>query len=127
MHGVFAVFFFVCIAYMAIFRSSDTLKPDLIPDEAKRERYRRLYVGVGWAMVGLPVLAFVLALFPAFMNYKIFLVELFGIYVFGLYWVIKTFEVRESQFDRKAARGKIRVAPHGLSDALRPIPVREIP
>jgi hypothetical protein len=123
LHGAFAVSFFVCIAYVAVFRSVDTLS--LIRDKARRERYRRLYVSVGWAMVGFPALAFVLALFPAFMSYKIFLMELFGIYAFGFYWVLKTRELSETNFDRKAADGNIQVAPHQLSDAVSRIPVQE--
>jgi hypothetical protein len=123
LHKVFAVSFFVCIAYVAIFRAGDTLS---LVRESRRKWYRRLYIGLGCAMVGFPFLAFVLAFFPALANYKILLIEFCGIYAFGAYWVVKTRELSESDFDSKAAKGRIQVAPHGLTDAIRPIPVQEL-
>jgi len=125
LHEAFAVSFFVCIAYVAIFRAGDTLP--LIPDKARRKCYRRLYIGIGWAMIGFPVLAFILAFFPAFRNYKILLIEFCGIYAFGSYWVVKTCELSGTNFDRKAAQGKIQVAPHGLTDAIGPVQLQESP
>jgi hypothetical protein len=125
LHDASAVSFFLCIAYVAIFRADDTLP--LIPTEAARKRYRLLYMMVGCAMVGCPVLAFVLALLPALTNYKIFFIEVAGIYSFGAYWAIKTRELSGTDFDRKAAHGKIYVEPHGLTDAVHRIHLRESP
>jgi len=125
LHEAFALSFFLCIAYVAIFRAGDTLP--LIPTEAARKRYRLLYMIVGCAMVGCPVLAFALALLPALTNYKIFFIEVAGIYAFGSYWAIKTRELSETDFDRKAAHGKIYVEPHGLADAVHRIHLRESP
>ena len=123
LHQAFAVAFFLCIGYVAVFRAGDTLP--LIPDEATRKRYRLLYQVVGWAMVGGPVLAFVLALLPALTKYKIFFIEAAGIYAFGFYWAIKTRELAQTDFDKKAAHGKIQVDPHRLTDALGPIRLQQ--
>ena len=53
LHKLFAVFF-LCIAYVAVFRARDTLS--LIDDKAVQKCYRLLYRGLGCAMVGFPLL-----------------------------------------------------------------------
>jgi hypothetical protein len=123
LHNRFALLFFGCIAYVAIFRAGDTLS---LVSERRRKHYHRVYLGLGWAMVGLPILAFVLALSQPLKSYKIFVIEFAGIYAFGAYWVVKTKELLETDFDSKAAKGKIAIARHGLKDAIRRIPVQEV-
>jgi hypothetical protein len=125
LHKVFAILFFACIAYVAIFRARDTLP--LISDQTKRKYYRSLYVVMGCLMLTLPGIAFIFALLPLLAKYQILLIEVCGIYAFGAYWVAKTCELRATDFDRKAAQGRIRIAPHGLTDAIRPIPLQELP
>jgi hypothetical protein len=124
LHKAFAICFFACIAYVAIFRARDTLS--LISNETRRKYYGRLCVILGCLMIGLPIIAFVLALFPLLTKYQIFLIEFCRIYAFGAYWVAKTCELRETDFDRKAAQGRIRIAPHGRTDAIRPIQLQEL-
>lgn len=120
-HGACAVSFFVSIAYVCIFRAGDTLS--LIKDEKIRKRYLRTYQYLGWAMVILPALAFALSFNPWFHRWATFFVELAGIYVFATYWVVKSHEASRTAVDQKAARGSVRARPHGLADALRPMPV----
>lgn len=124
-HQVFAVLFFVCIGYVAVFRAGDTLS--LIPDKATRQRYQRLYRSLGSAMIGCPVAAYILGRLPGLTHYKIFLIEVAGLYAFGAFWFIKTRELAKSDFDKKAAQGRIYVEPHGLRDAVRPIRLQEQP
>ena len=116
LHGTFAISFFVCIAYVCIFRASDTL--GLIHDKASYQRYRWTYICLGSAMVVLPLIAFFL-ISRFYSKSVIFFVELAGIYVFATYWVVKSHEVSKTDSDKKAAMGKLRVEPHGLSDGLR--------
>jgi hypothetical protein len=122
LHGVCAVSFFLCIAYVCIFRASDTLS--LIPDRAAC--YRRWYKILGYAMVALPVIAWILISGMPGQKSAIFFVELVGIYVFATYWVIKSHEVSQTDSDRKAALGKLRVEPHGLSAAVRTLSITPV-
>jgi hypothetical protein len=123
LHVASAIAFFVSIAYVAIFRSKDTLTL-LEPDKAKM--YGRLYVLTGWAMILLPAAAFASRYIPALAGYNTFFIEAAGIYAFAGYWVIKTRELSETNFEKKAAAGQIQVAPHGISDAMRQVPVQQV-
>jgi hypothetical protein len=102
LHGTSAVLFFLCIAYVSLFRSRDTLF--LLP-AAKRSRYRRLYTATGVAMVASPAMAVVLsfALSPTSRGHTVtFWVEAFAVWSFAAYWIIKTREMRESSAERRA-------------------------
>lgn len=120
-HGACAVAFFVCIAYVCIFRAGDTLT--LIQDEARRRRYQRSYRLLGVAMVALPALAFLLLSILKLNQSVTFFVEAAGVYVFSAYWIVKSREITETNADKKAARGALQARPHGLSDAFRQVAV----
>jgi len=121
LHGACAISFFVCIAYVCIWRAGDTLP--LIKDEAMRERYRLVYRLLGAAMVICPFLAWTLISLMPLRKSAIFFVELAGIYVFATYWIIKTHEAYKTKVDEKTCRGKVQAQQHGLTDVLRPLPV----
>jgi hypothetical protein len=71
-------------------------------------------------MVASPVAAFILSLLPWFRGALIFFIEAAGVYVFALYWLVKSREIRETEADQKAAHGKLQVPqPAKLSDAFR--------
>ncbi len=97
MHGICAVLFFFTIAYVCVFRSKDTLH--LMSDEKLVTRYRRIYKTLGTLMVLLPLLAAGLV-FGLQMNldpeqkYIVFIVELVAVWVFGTYWLTKSFELK---------------------------------
>jgi hypothetical protein len=101
LHASSAVSFFLCIAYVSLFRSRDTLAL-LAPD--RRPRYARLYLVSGVAMVVSPVAA-VLVSFTlesvARSGTTIFWVEAFGVWTFSAYWTIKTLEMRESAAEKR--------------------------
>jgi hypothetical protein len=102
LHGTSAVLFFLCIAYVSLARSRDTLH--LLPPE-KRGRYERLYRSTGLAMIASPAVAVVLsfALEPTSRVRTVtFWVETFGIWSFAAYWLAKTGEMRESSAERRA-------------------------
>jgi len=102
LHATAAVLFFLCIAYVSLRRSRDTLR--LLP-ESKRERYARLYFLTGLAMLAAPTGAVVLsyALDVASPTSRwIFFVETLGIWAFAAYWWFKTLEMRETKVDRAA-------------------------
>jgi hypothetical protein len=124
-HGICAAAFFVCIAYVCIFQASATVT--LIADEARRKRYRRKYRTLGILMLLSPVIAFILTLLPWLRNSLIFFVEAAGVYVFASYWGVKSWEIRETQADQRAATGKIQTQqPDKLTDVFRESSVRTV-
>lgn len=123
-HGACAVSFFLCIAYVCIFRAGDTLS--LVKDEAARKKYETWYSWLGGAMVLLPILAWVLSS-VAHWRWVLFLIEASAIYVFAIYWTVKSHEASVSDVDAKAARGSLRAPSNTLKDVLCPLPVDEAP
>ena len=118
-HGIFAVSFFLCISYVCIFTASATLP--LVEEEDRRKRLRRVYKTLGCAMVVAPVSAAILTYTTD--RFKFF-AEAAGVYAFGIYWLVKTVEIRQTDADRRAASGELQLAPgKGASDAVRELPV----
>jgi hypothetical protein len=107
LHGFCAVMLFLCIGYVCIFRAGDTLK--LIKDSKVRDRYRTTYRWLGWAMIVFPIAPFVLFGVLQIQNRATFFVELAGIWVFALYWLVKDHEISTSHADWLAMCGELRV------------------
>ena len=123
-HGSFAVLFFVSIAYVCVFRASDTLV--LIPEQAVANRFRRIYQLLGMLMIFSPLLAVLLdyLLQPGSRaRSSIFFIEAAGVYVFAAYWIVKSIEVARTGSETLAARGKLSTRRHGVGDAFKRIPV----
>ena len=101
-HATAAVFFFLCIAYVSVFRSRDTLR--LLPLE-RRPHYAQRYVWTGMAMFLLPlaavVLSYVIEPRSPFRAVSFF-VETAGVWAFAWYWRIKTREMCESRAEKHA-------------------------
>ncbi|MET0398973.1 MAG: DUF998 domain-containing protein [Longimicrobiaceae bacterium] len=101
-HATAAVLFFVCIAYVSVFRSRDTLR--LLPLD-RRPHYARRYVWTGLAMFLLPLAAVVLSYViepRSPFRAVIFFVETAGVWAFAWYWRIKSREMRESRAEKHA-------------------------
>lgn len=123
-HGVVAIIFFLCIAYVCIFAASATLS--LVKDEKRKNAYRRTYKLLGALMVLSPVVAAILSTFLGLHTSYIFFAEAVGVYAFAIYWWVKTREIRETNADRKAAQGEIELqAGKGASDAVRELQVAQ--
>jgi len=102
LHAVCAALFFLSIAYVAIFCSGETL---YLVDAKKRKLYKYIYYVLGWMMVAVPAVVWLLFTFahqenPNGKNYSIFFVEFAGIWVFSFYWLVKTLEVHKTNADR---------------------------
>jgi hypothetical protein len=124
-HGLCAVLFFLCIAYVCIFQASATLS--LIKDDTRRRSYNRWYKGFGVAMVASPVIAFIAISLLGKKNQLIFFVEAIGVWVFAGYWWKKSLEIRETQADLEAAKGNLEAPqPEKLSDAFRQISISPV-
>ena len=102
-HGVCALLFFACIAYVCSFHATDTLR--FITDEKARARYRFAYRWLGRAMFILPfasaVMIWLVQLHVDPGKRLIVLgVECAAVWVFSAYWLLKGWEIRRSQIDR---------------------------
>lgn len=103
-HGICAVLFFLCIAYVCIFCGKYTVS--LIKDENIRSRYINLYRVIGALMVILPVLAVVFT-FNSAREYWIFIFEFAAIWVFAIFWLTKVKELKYHSLllERKVLEG----------------------
>jgi hypothetical protein len=104
LHGTFAVGFFLCIAAVCLYCSGKTLA--LIPDLAKRARYRNAYRLLGAVMIVAPILAYVFS-FTINGDYAIIVVETAGVLAFGAYWLVKTGELSLSHAEQDALEGTL--------------------
>lgn len=108
LHGTSAVLFFLCIAYVSLFRSHDTFR--LLPS-SKRGWYARIYFWTGLAMITSPLAAVALsfALEPTSrFRTLIFWVETLAVWTFAGYWMIKTGEMRETKAERRALDAELK-------------------
>jgi hypothetical protein len=121
-HGIFAICFFFCIAYVCFFCASATLP---LVKEDRRADYQRGYKGLGLLMAASPIVAAVVTWFLGFRSSYLFFAETFCVYVFAIYWLVKTWEIHQTNADRKAASGELQLPPRtGPSDVIRDIPVQ---
>lgn len=108
LHGASAVLLFLCIAYVSLFRSRDTLP---LLSVAKQRRYSRLYRATGIAMIVSPLgavaLAFLLEPASRFRT-LIFWVETLAVWAFAAYWILKTMEMRETKAEQRGLDAELR-------------------
>jgi hypothetical protein len=99
-HAASAVLFFLCIAYVSLFHSRDTLR--LLTPE-RRAYYAQRYVWTAVALVASPLVAVVLSYTPEGRpRALIFWAEACGVWAFAYYWYVKTMEMRESGAEQRA-------------------------
>jgi hypothetical protein len=84
-HGICAILFFVCIAYVCIFLASETLVE--MTDPTVAARYRLTYRILGVLMILLPLIA-------SLISQYVFWVEFAAVWVFSTYWLIKCREMK---------------------------------
>ena len=111
LHATAAVLFFLCIAYVSIRRSRDTLR---LLDASKRERYARIYFLTGLAMIVSPFVALVFSLLHFQEDADstlVFWVEALGVFAFALYWWFKTLEMRETKAENRGLDGELERKP----------------
>ena len=122
-HGMFAVLFFLVIAYVCVFRASDTLS--LMSDAVKATRYKRTYRALGIGMIASPVAAVILTSglqIATELRPTVFLIEAGGVLVFATYWLVKSREVFQTNSERSAIEGKLRMNPSRVWDAFKVVP-----
>jgi hypothetical protein len=104
LHGVFAGAFFLLIAYVCIWCSRDTVR--LIRDEKERKLFLGIYKVLGILMIALPGLVLVrwlIGLGPTDLcrNPTVYWAEFVAVWVFGLFWIVKSAELHRSRVEVK--------------------------
>lgn len=110
LHRIAAVSFFLCIAYVCLFRAQDTLDGDLVPVE-RQAWFSRIYKILGVLMVATPFAAMALSWWLERSTGKtiaVLLIEAFGVWVFASYWGFKTQEMRESEAEKETLKGNLK-------------------
>jgi hypothetical protein len=120
-HGVLTILFFLCIAYVCVFRASDTL--GLMKDSACERRYRRTYRLLGILMVLSPLPAAILAHLLQASSSIIFFAEASGVWVFAFYWIVKGCELRKTDADTQGTERRLVARAYSLRDLFRTIRV----
>jgi uncharacterized membrane protein len=111
LHAILAVCFFLCIAYVCVFRASDTLL--LIKDARKAGQFRSTYRTLGLLMVVSPAIAVGLTFLFESSTQKhdlLFFVEAMAVWIFGAYWIVKGRELGATGAYRLALEGKLKAA-----------------
>ena len=93
LHGAAAVLFFLCLGYVCIFRAKDTLR--LFKDPQAQKRYGRSYGLIGAVMVAATLLSVVLGNLETRRSMATFVTEWVAIYSFALYWLVKSYELKD--------------------------------
>lgn len=104
-HTGFAVLAFVCMAMVAWFCRNNTLQ--YLPEDKPtlKKWFERCYMAAAMAMVFAPLLAIVITQFPWWREHFIFWIECFGVWAFGAYWLLKTWEVRFWKAEKRMLSG----------------------
>jgi len=114
LHTAFAITFFACMAAVVEFCAFDTIT--LLPTGAEQTKYRRTYHGIAVGLLASPVLALAAAYSAMAPTSAVFFVEWFAVWVFALYWAVKSREFHLTSAEKKAANAQLEKAPSGLVD-----------
>lgn len=104
-HLRFAYLLFGCVAFVAIFCTERTLQE--LKDRDTKNRFRVGYDIIAALMVVLPILAYVATEDGWFSRWRTFILEFVGIWTFAAYWFVKTRELRISEAEMDAMKGKM--------------------
>jgi len=100
-HKLSAFLFFICIGFVCLLCASETLT---LTPESKRARYRVAYGSIGVLLFVLPISAALLA-WQAKHGTVLFWLEASGVWVFSLYWLVKSYELWRTQAEKRALYG----------------------
>lgn len=94
-HYASAAVFFVAIAYVCMFRARDTLP--ILQDAERRRRYLERYRVLGVLMFAVPASVTIVNLMNRNLlkGYAPLLIEVAGVWVFSIFWLIKSREILE--------------------------------
>ncbi len=98
-HGICALLFFVCIAYVCFYCATDTLY--LIEDAVRRQKFSKTYKILGVGMLISPLIALIFTLIIQQFKSYTFVAEATGVWIFGTYWFIKSRELSITEAEKK--------------------------
>jgi len=104
-HAFCAVSFFLCMAFVCLFCAGDTIS--LLPDQKTKDAFKRRYRIIAVLLVGSPAAAVLVSYaLDQHTSYRFF-IEAFGVYMFALYWVVKSRELSITSAETLALHGKV--------------------
>jgi hypothetical protein len=113
LHGILAVVFFACIAFICFFMSKISLRDE--PDPDRKRLYMRLYGAVS-ILMGVSVGAAVgMRFLPEDLAWRLcerswtLICESGGVYAFAAFWLIKTLELRPRRKQAERALAALRL------------------
>lgn len=93
-HAASAIFFFLCLATVAVLLSKGRVKHIIYPP--KRRRFMVAYNVAGAAMIAMPLIVAAIHFLDGARceSHTVFWIETLGIWAFAFYWFVKTFEYK---------------------------------
>lgn len=104
-HGFCAILFFLCIAFVCVRCSRDTLR--LLEDPEVQASYRRRYQVLAVLMIVSPAIALLVNTLFRQYGSLVFYVEAAGIFAFAAYWLTKSREIALTESEARALRGEL--------------------
>ncbi|MDR5726805.1 MAG: hypothetical protein RB191_04985 [Terriglobia bacterium] len=115
-HGACAILFFLAIAYVSAFCADATLVL-LVGEEELQQRFRRIYRWLAIFMLISPLLAYGFSWITEQNDSFIYWAEVFGIYAFATYWVVKIKEISMIHSRQRAIKATRGMLPRGKEAA----------
>jgi hypothetical protein len=97
-HYLAAVILFVLLAIVAWFCAYKSL--EYLPVAHDPAKFRRIYRGIAIMMILFPIPGYSVAFLFGLASHKVFFIEAAGILTFGVYWIVKTYELGLSGLER---------------------------
>lgn len=97
-HGICAVLFFLCIAYVCVFCAPKTLP--YLKDPLKEKLFKKAYLCTAIGMIVTPAIAFLMSVIFKNLSSYVFFVEAVGVVTFAFYWILKTVEIGMSKIEK---------------------------
>jgi hypothetical protein len=108
-HGFCAVSFFLVMAFVCIKCAPATLtlmtKPE---DQRKRAWFQQAYYLTAGFMIVSPGLAYVFSALTGHDGSRTFFTEVFGVYSFATYWLLKNIELKKTDAEELASHGRVK-------------------
>ncbi len=107
LHGIFAVLLFLSIAFVCLFCAPETLRE--MNNKQQKKRFTRSYRLMGVLMIISPAIAWLFTVAIKSMGAYVFFAEMFGIWVFAAYWLLKSRELSITHAEQKALSGNLKM------------------
>lgn len=96
-HYIAAIILFVLLAIVSLACAHKSL--EYLPQGFDKAKYQRIYKIIAAAMILFPLAGFAVAFVLGLWSHKIFFIETAGVLTFGIYWFVKTHELKLSSLE----------------------------